>query len=189
VVKTVLERDCANGDRNRNPQHGQQSDFGRRRRRRQVSPIVVLDVNVLVWRRRRRRAEIVKRVIRPVVVDKFVGRRRRKIRESLRPKVRRRFELGREHGEAAARVRDMRPLGIGVQIRPIGSRRIRADSPTPISGFSPERENGANPSRLVRVRISREELAIALQRVSLDSSGVGVRRRKTGDRPTLGLRE
>jgi hypothetical protein len=45
-------------------------------------------------RRWRRRAEIVKRVDRPVVTNKFVGWRRQKIRKSLRPKTRRRLEAG-----------------------------------------------------------------------------------------------
>jgi hypothetical protein len=94
VVKTVLERDRANGDRKGNAQHGEQANLGRRRRGRQVAPIVVFRVAVLDRRRRRRWPEIVKRVDRPVVIDKFVGWRRRKIRKSLRPKIRRRLEGG-----------------------------------------------------------------------------------------------
>jgi hypothetical protein len=94
VVKTVLERNGPNGDRERDAQHREQADFGRRGRRRQVAPTVVFDVTVLLRRRRRRRAEIVKRVIRAVVVDEFIGRWRRKVFEGLGAKVRRRFELG-----------------------------------------------------------------------------------------------
>jgi hypothetical protein len=143
----------------------------------------------LDWRRGRRRAEIVKRVDRLVVVDEFVRGRRRKIGKSLWPKIGRRLELGREHRKAAARVRDVRAFPVGMQIRPIRARRIGLDSAAPVGGFSPNRENRPHPSRLVRVRISREELAIALERVSLDSGGVCVLGRKTGYGTALHLRQ
>ena len=189
VMKTVLVCDRANGDRKRNAQHREQANLGRRRRRRQVAPIVVFDINVLGGRRGRRRTEIVERVDGLVFVDEFIRGRRRKIRESLRPKIGRRLELGREHREATARVRDVRAFRIGMQIGPIGSGRIGADSPAPIGSLSPNREDGPHPSRLIRIRISREELAIALERVSLDSRGIGVFSGKTGYRLTLRLRE
>jgi hypothetical protein len=184
-----LVRDRANRDREGNAQHREQADFGRRRRRRQVAPAIVFHVAVLDGRRRRGRAEVVESVDRPVVVDEFVRRRRREIRKSLWPKIRGRLKAGREHREAAARVRDMRAFRVGVQIGPIRARRIGPDSPAPVGGFSPHRKNRPHTSRLIRVRISREKLAIALQRVSLDSGGVGVRGRKTGDRSMLRLRK
>jgi hypothetical protein len=186
-MKTIVKCDRANGDRNGDAQHREHANLGRRRRRRQIAPIIVF--NVAVLQRRRRRAEIVESVDRPFVVDEFVRRRRREIREDLWPKVRRRLEPSREHGKAAARVRDVRALGISVQIRPVGSRRVGADGAAPVGGFSPHHENGAHTARLVGVRISREELAITLEGVSLDSGGVGVLGRKTGNGPALCLRE
>jgi hypothetical protein len=113
-MKTIVKCDRANGDRNGDAQHREHANLGRRRRRRQIAPIIVFNVDILDRRRRRGRPEIVESVDRPVVVDEFVRGRRRKIREGLWPKVRRRLELGREHREAPARVRDVRAVRVGV---------------------------------------------------------------------------
>jgi hypothetical protein len=59
----------------------------------------------------------------------------------------------------------------------------------PIGSFPADGENRPHPSRLVGVRIGGEELAIARERISLNSGGVCVLRRKTGYRSALGLRQ
>jgi hypothetical protein len=186
-VEQPLICDRANSDRKRDAQHREHANLRRRRRRRQVAPVVVFDIDELDWRRGRRRPEIVECVDRLLIIDKLVRRRRRKIHKGLGLEIRRRLELGREHREAAARVGDMRSFRIGPQIRPIRSRRIVAHRTAPVSGFAPYRENGAHPPRLVRVRIGGKELAIALDRVPLQRSGVSVSDRETGDGPALSL--
>ncbi len=180
AMEQPLISDRAECDRERDAQHREYADLRRRRRRRQVAPVVVFNIDVLLRRRRRRRTEIVKCVDRPLLVNALVGRRRRKICEPLRPKIRRRLKLGRKHGEAAACVGNVRALRVDVQICPVRPRRIGADSPAPIGGFPPDGENGAHPSRLIRLRIGREELAIALDGVALERGRIGVRGRQTG---------
>ena len=102
VVKTVVERDRANGDRKSNAQHGEHADFGRRRRRRQVAPIVVFDVDILDRRRRReaaqnrqtRRSADRRRRVRPGAA---AGDRRRSLAEN-RPAARTRPRAWRGGG-------------------------------------------------------------------------------------------
>jgi hypothetical protein len=87
MVETPLKCDRANGDRNRHAQHREHANFGGRRRRRQIAPIVVFDVDILDRRRRRGRPEIVESVDRQLLIETLVRRRRRKIREGLGPKI------------------------------------------------------------------------------------------------------
>jgi hypothetical protein len=95
AVVQALECDRANGDRDCKFQHREGSDVGRRRRRRQVAPIVVFDIDIFDGRRRRGRPEIIESVDRLFLIEQFVGRGRRKVRIGFRAEVRRRLELGR----------------------------------------------------------------------------------------------
>jgi len=123
-------------DRHGNCEDGENADSDRRRGRRQIAPVVVLGVNVFGGRGRRRRPKLVKGVDGSLLVDEFVWRWRRKILEDLRLKVRRRLERRGKEEETPARVGDMRPSRIDLQICPIRAGRILGDRAPPKRRFS-----------------------------------------------------
>ena len=94
VVFVMLERDRADYERNSDCQHRQKANVNRRRRRRQIAPIIVFDVvilRVIFWRRgQRRRPERVEGVNRLRLVKVFVLRRRRQVLIGHRLKIGRR---------------------------------------------------------------------------------------------------
>jgi hypothetical protein len=169
----ICDRACR--DRNGDGEDREDADCGRRRRRGQIAPVVVLDVDIFDRWRRWRRAELVKGVDGPLLVEEFVRWRRRKVLEDFRLKVCWRRERGRKEGETTARVGDMRASRIDPQIGPVRPGRIHIDCAAPERGFPQDRENRPNAACLRGMRINGEIFAIALDRIALKGRGVSFR--------------
>jgi hypothetical protein len=95
--------------------HRQHADCDRRRRRGQVAPLLVL-VDVIDWRRRRRRPEIGEGIDRLLLVEDLVRRRGRQILVRHWRKIRRRLKRHGKDREASARVGDMRTPRVYSQV-------------------------------------------------------------------------
>jgi hypothetical protein len=167
--------DRADGDRNGDRQDREDADGDWRRRRRQISPVVVFNVDIFDRRQRWRRAELVEGVDWALLVEEFIGRRRRKVLEDLWLKVRRRRERGRKERKATARVGDVRASRIDPQVGPVRAGRIHTNRAPPERGLPPDGENSAHAASLRGMRISREIFAIALDRVALESHRISFR--------------
>src|SRR5215468_9811871 len=86
-------------------------------------------------------------------------------------------------GQAPVRICRLRALRITPQIRPIGGRRVDEATSPPRQCFASRGGNGAHPCGHRIVRIGGEEFRIAVQRVALQSRGVGFLRPQIANRP------
>jgi hypothetical protein len=152
IVFVMLERDRADDERNSNWQHRQKANANRRRRRWQISPIIIFDViilRVIFWRRgQRRRPERIKGVNRLRLVKVFVLRWRRQVLIGHRLKIGRGLVGSRDHRKTPVCIGDVRAVWITAQISPIGMRRVGADRSPPEIRFAQSREDGAHALRL-----------------------------------------
>jgi hypothetical protein len=134
--------------------------------------------------RRGRPVRIVKYVIGAAEIDGLIGRGRRHVEFDDVEFLRRR-ERRAQIGQPQARVLGVGAARIGAQVAPIGVRRIGEIGPPPGKCLAAQRQHGAHARRIARVRIGREEIAIALDRVAFERGREGVLDRIFADGPRL----
>ena len=114
----------ANDQRNRNREHWQKAGLARRRRRRQIAPLLIL-APIIKQHRRRTKIGLVINQHGPININDFFARRRRQVDKCFNDEAARRAQLaGRQHRQATTRVGRMGAMLIKMQIGQVGARRI-----------------------------------------------------------------